>query len=302
MSPKIDFISDISSNKMMWTLKVRVVRFWKVADIENADNILSLEMLLQDERGGRIQASLGKSVTNRFQIEIKELGLYYMKNFVVRLNKLKYKTNNHQFKLMFTHRTSVEETVDAHFGMEVFKFRPFEHLINQVNVEDTELFSNYSSCILINLNVLPTLSQTAFYVVIDVIGEIVSYRPIQEHKQGDKSSAFMNVELQDHEYTVAGRYSVRNSWHASKLCINPDLPQVCRIQFQIGKCAWGGFLKYPLNVIILLRKSWLLERLKLKQSETWLSVFRITGNDGRKEKKNSPLMKAEVQTRKDKVQ
>ncbi|XP_059289652.1 uncharacterized protein LOC132043185 [Lycium ferocissimum] len=235
MSPKIDFISDISSNKMMWTLKVHVVRFWKVTDIENADNVLSLEMLLQGERGGRIQASLGKSVMNRFQIEIKELGLYYMKNFVVGPNKLKYKTNNHQFKLMFTHRTSVEETVDAHFGMEVFNFRPFEHLINQVNVEDTKLF--------------------------DVIGEIVSYGPIQEHKQGDKSSAFMNVELQDHEnnnvsatfwgefvdntcfkvlvmqliraYKFQGKYSVRNSWHASKLWINPDLPQVAEFSSRL---------------------------------------------------------------------
>ncbi|XP_060170374.1 replication factor A protein 1-like [Lycium barbarum] len=244
MSPKIDFISDISSNKMMWTLKVRVVRFWKVTNIENADNVLSLEMLLQDERGGRIQASLGKSVMNRFQIEIKELGLYYMKNFVVCPNKLKYKTNDHQFKLIFTHRTSVEETIDAHFGMEVFNFRPFEHLINQVNVEVTKLF--------------------------DVIGEIVSYGPIQEHKQGDKSSAFMNVELQDHEnnnisttfwgefveqimphldtsienlvivvmqlirsYKFQGKYSVRNSWHASKLWINPNLPQVAKFSSRL---------------------------------------------------------------------
>ncbi|XP_060210574.1 replication factor A protein 1-like [Lycium barbarum] len=199
-------------------------------------------MLLQDERGGRFQASLGKSIMNRFQIEIKELGLYYMKNFVVGPNKLKYKTNNHQFKLMFTHRTSVEETIDAHFGMEVFNFRPFEHLINQA----------------------------AFYVVIDVIGEIVSYGPIEEHKKGDKSNNFIYDELQDHEnnnisatfwgefveqimphldtsiekpvivvmqlirsYKFQGKYSVRNSWHASKLWINPDLPQVAEFSSRL---------------------------------------------------------------------
>ncbi|KAM3358300.1 hypothetical protein P3S68_021231 [Capsicum galapagoense] len=90
-----------------------------------------------------------------------------MKNFIVVSNKSKVKTNDHKIKLMFIHRTNIQKIVDSCFDRTLFKFRPFEHLINQVDIDETKLF--------------------------DVIGEIVAYGPVQEYKQGDKSCAFMNV-------------------------------------------------------------------------------------------------------------
>ncbi|XP_009795528.1 uncharacterized protein [Nicotiana sylvestris] len=77
------------------------------------------------------------------------------------------------------------------------------------------------------------------------------YGEVKSHNQGDKTSTFMNVELEDHERicrpnlatfggitlsasysgyaddksTQISRYSVRNTWHASKLWINTNLPQ-----------------------------------------------------------------------------
>ncbi|KAF3660804.1 hypothetical protein FXO38_12031 [Capsicum annuum] len=57
----------------------------------------------------------------------------------------------------------VEEINDPLFGTNIFNIRPYKHLIDQVNVDEDELFD---------------------------------------------------------------KYSVRNTWHASKLWVNPDLPQV----------------------------------------------------------------------------
>ncbi|KAM3360388.1 hypothetical protein P3S68_020100 [Capsicum galapagoense] len=137
----------------------------------------------------------------------------------------------------------VEEINDPLFGMHIFNIRPFKYLIDQVNVDENELF--------------------------DVVDEIVGHGAIQSHKQNDKISVFMNVELQDHELnsieaTFGGdfveqitpcldgsntapvvvvmqfirahkfqdKYSIHNTWHASKLWVNPDLPQV--VDFKIS--------------------------------------------------------------------
>ncbi|XP_019251001.1 PREDICTED: uncharacterized protein LOC109229910 [Nicotiana attenuata] len=99
-----DYISNISSNKMNWNLKVRVVRLWHVPDCDKPDNTVSLE--IQDKKGDRIHATVGLSLIHMFKLKIKEL---------------------------------------------------------------------------------------------DVIGEVVSYGKVESHNQGNKTSTFMNVELEDHE-------------------------------------------------------------------------------------------------------
>ncbi|XP_019251028.1 PREDICTED: uncharacterized protein LOC109229943 [Nicotiana attenuata] len=97
----------------------------------------------------------------------------------------------------------------------------------------------------------------------DVIGEIVSYEDVQSIKQDDSIRMFMNIEIQDYEsnnisatlwgdfveqikphlngsndkpvvvvmqlvraHRYREQYSMRNTWHASKLWINSNLPQV----------------------------------------------------------------------------
>ncbi|XP_019261892.1 PREDICTED: uncharacterized protein LOC109239759 isoform X1 [Nicotiana attenuata] len=171
-----------------------------------------------------------------FKPKLKELSLYVMKNFVVGPNYTKLKYTRHNLKLAFTHKTIVDEANDHLFGMTIFDLKPYEYLINKIDVEESELF--------------------------DVIGEVVSYGEVESHTQGDKTNNYMHVELEDHErnnisatfwgefvdqilphlqgsphqpviivmqlikvHKFQGKYSVRNTWHASKLWINPDLPQ-----------------------------------------------------------------------------
>ncbi|XP_009791954.1 uncharacterized protein LOC107763975 [Nicotiana tabacum] len=190
-----------------------------------------------DEKGDRIHASIGMPFIQRFNQQIKEMGLYIMKNFVVCPNNMKLKTKDHKFKLMFTHKTTVEEIHDPHFNMCIFKFKTYEQLSNPQEFDNTELF--------------------------DVIGEIVSYEDLQSIKQDDSIRMFMNIEIQDYEsnnisatlwgdfveqiklhlngsndkpivifmqliraHRYREQYSVRNTWHASKLWINSNLPQV----------------------------------------------------------------------------
>nr|XP_016446998.1 PREDICTED: ATP-dependent DNA helicase PIF1-like isoform X2 [Nicotiana tabacum] len=50
MRANFDCISDISSNKMSWNLKARVLRVWHVPDRDKRNNTVSLELIIQDEK------------------------------------------------------------------------------------------------------------------------------------------------------------------------------------------------------------------------------------------------------------
>ncbi|XP_019251019.1 PREDICTED: uncharacterized protein LOC109229933 [Nicotiana attenuata] len=223
MATHIDFINDITISKMQWKLKVRVVRLWRVPDRYNSDTTFTIELVLQDEKGDRIHASIGKSVLPLFKTKINELGLYLMANFIVYQNKEKFNTTKHRLRLTFTQRTTVTETTDPFFLMNIFDLRPYDQLINKVNVNETELF--------------------------DVIGEIISFSEVKTLKQDGISRKFMDIKLEDDEKKILSAtfwgefvdeivphllssnnqpyysYSVRNTWNASNLWINPNFPQ-----------------------------------------------------------------------------
>nr|XP_009767159.1 PREDICTED: uncharacterized protein LOC104218379 [Nicotiana sylvestris] len=130
---------------MSWNLKVRIVRLWHVPNRDKPDNTVSLELIIQDEKGDRIHATIGRSLIRMFKPKIKELGLYFMKNFVVGPNYTKLKYTRHKLKLAFTHKTIVEEANDHLFGMSIFDLKPYEYLINKIDVQESELFGGIIS-------------------------------------------------------------------------------------------------------------------------------------------------------------
>ncbi|XP_019259634.1 PREDICTED: uncharacterized protein LOC109237734 [Nicotiana attenuata] len=96
-----------------------------------------------------------------------------MANFIVCHNKEKFNTTKHRLRLTFTQRTTVVETTDTLFPMNIFDLRPYDQLINNVDVNETELF--------------------------DVIGEIVNFNEVHTQNQGGISRKFMDIELEDDE-------------------------------------------------------------------------------------------------------
>ncbi|KAF3676322.1 putative pre-mRNA-processing factor 6-like [Capsicum annuum] len=61
---------------MHWKLKVLVVRLWEVNDRFNPGALYAIEMILQDEHGDRIQASICSFVLKQVKSDIKERGLF----------------------------------------------------------------------------------------------------------------------------------------------------------------------------------------------------------------------------------
>ncbi|KAH0691484.1 hypothetical protein KY289_018842 [Solanum tuberosum] len=132
--------------------------------------------------------------------------------------------------------TIVTKLEDSSFHMDVFKLRTFDEVAIQHNTDENQL--------------------------IDVVGHVVSYEPIQLSKQGDNNSSFMNIVVEDEKknnlpatlwgdlafqmqshlsgstneplivvlqlmktHKFRDTYSIRSCWYQTKLWINTDLPQ-----------------------------------------------------------------------------
>lgn len=156
---------------MQWILKVRVIRKLIVPDKHKPKLPFSLELILQDEKGDCIDASIGKYIIKYFKDKIQDLGLYHMEYFVVAANCAKLKTSKHKHRLIFTKNTIVTELHDSLFHMNIFNLRTFDQLTNQVNMDETELF--------------------------DVVGQVVSYKPFKDNKEGDNDEWLFKVVLED---------------------------------------------------------------------------------------------------------
>ncbi|KAM7264164.1 hypothetical protein ACFE04_001847 [Oxalis oulophora] len=86
MADQFDRISDIDAEKETWKLKVRLIRLWDFPNSKNPSINNSMEMVLIDEAGGKIHATLGKRFFYKFQSLLIEGGTYTMANFSVEQN------------------------------------------------------------------------------------------------------------------------------------------------------------------------------------------------------------------------
>ncbi|KAM3251694.1 hypothetical protein P3L10_005764 [Capsicum annuum] len=166
-------ISQITSGSMHWNLRVRIIRLWQLQDKFKPDVPYSLDMVLQDSKGDRIHASIGKYDIKFFENKMEELTLYRINNFVVTSNSKKFKTTTHKHRLIFIKTTSVEKITDPY---NIFNLRPFDQLTIHHIVDDTELF--------------------------DVVGQVVTYKGVQTFKQGDSNSVFINIVLENDKHAL----------------------------------------------------------------------------------------------------
>ncbi|RYR61551.1 hypothetical protein Ahy_A04g018728 isoform A [Arachis hypogaea] len=68
----MDLIADINATKLSWSLVMGVVRLYDFPSQWNENEVFSLEMVLQDVKGDRIQATISKPTLEVFRHQIME--------------------------------------------------------------------------------------------------------------------------------------------------------------------------------------------------------------------------------------
>lgn len=104
----ISFLQEINSEKDKWTIKVKVVSLWKQYYINsNPPSLASMDMILKDEQGTTIHATIRAGFVSDFDKLLEENVDFLISNFSVKRNVDGTKLTSHQYKLHFLKKTNV---------------------------------------------------------------------------------------------------------------------------------------------------------------------------------------------------
>ncbi|XLR17497.1 hypothetical protein HN51_038462 [Arachis hypogaea] len=201
----VDAVSEVNPTKLSWSLVVGVVRLYEMQNQWNPAEVYNVEVVLQDERGDRIQCSIPKQNIAVFKTLIWEHGLYSMKNFIVKDWGKGVRTCEVQAM-----PAGNENHLIDYISYVVGK----EDVTNMVTKSEREckLLAVYLENLQKNL-----LKCTLF-------GDLVDKVEIFLDKADDQPLVMMTQLFKPHLYL--NEINIQNSFHVSRIYINPDFPNV----------------------------------------------------------------------------
>ncbi|KAK4597268.1 hypothetical protein RGQ29_015014 [Quercus rubra] len=222
-------------------VKVRVLRMWDAINIANNHDLLSLDMILVDEEGTLIHASIRKNLAQIYRPQLNEGSIYTITNFLVEENKGNYRPVYNKFKILFNSTTLIS------------KFSGFDHSIPQYQFEFVDYGTIASRC-------YDTTYLTDVIGILDYIGAIEEIRTrgrptklrniqlLLEENKSIQTTLWGNTAQQiDDDFfktnkgpfvvivtstivkTFRGDYQLSSTF-ATKLYVNLDIPEVAEIR------------------------------------------------------------------------
>ncbi|RYQ84538.1 hypothetical protein Ahy_B10g103942 isoform F [Arachis hypogaea] len=243
MTTAMDMVNEINPEKEAWNLKVRVIRLWTVPTFTGQLLPNSMEMILVDESGCKIQVTVRKTMIYRFKQLLSEGRVYVMKLFSVVPNQGSYRATRHQFKLIFQFRTTVKDAICDFIPKSALTISPFTELL------ETKEDSDFLNVALLSL--FP-----------NVVGLMVSMSEEKEYDKDGKKMKMAVIELAENDHKIRcalfgeyvdelnqflsfgyaeqpvvvlqlakvkvfrGKVGLQNVMFASKLGFNLDIPEV----------------------------------------------------------------------------
>jgi len=122
-------ISEISTEKFFWNIKARVIRLWQVSDFNRNTLPFSSEMVLMDEAGNKIHASIKKTLLYKFKNDIFEGKCFSFENMEVANNGGNYRTTRHPLKLNFQFGSKVVFLPTLSITKSPYNFVPIPEII-----------------------------------------------------------------------------------------------------------------------------------------------------------------------------
>ncbi|XP_039685634.1 replication protein A 70 kDa DNA-binding subunit-like isoform X2 [Medicago truncatula] len=215
---------------------VRVAHIWLIPAKKDPTNIVFMNMLLVDAKGGRIHATVRKDLVARFRSMVEEGATYELHNAIVAINEGPYKITSHKHKLGMLHNSSFTKKDLPTIPINVFDFMSFNEILSS-NVEETSA---------------------------DVIGHVIERGDVKETENEGRKSKVIDLTLQDLENNrlhcslwgehadkivsffvnhdnsspvvlilqfcktrkYLGAMGIVNAFYGTKLILNGDLPEV----------------------------------------------------------------------------
>ncbi|XP_019184192.1 PREDICTED: uncharacterized protein LOC109179080 [Ipomoea nil] len=172
MSSMFILVKDIKPQHQLRAVRVRAVRVFEVPEKRGEGNSnKSMEVLMHDEEGSYIHASILKNHVVKYREIFKEGKLYEIKNFIAATNYYVYKITQHAYMLKLNYKTEVKEINSLGFPFKMFRLKSFSSLKETADVNDKEL--------------------------IDVIGRVIEiYNPVDKII-GGKATKLIDFQIED---------------------------------------------------------------------------------------------------------
>ncbi|XP_027903772.1 uncharacterized protein LOC114163676 [Vigna unguiculata] len=122
-------LQELNPEKESWNILSRIVRLWFVEDYTKGKTPFSMEIVLQDQEGVLIHASVRRTLIYKFQSEIKEDKVYSIQSFSVSCNGGSYRTTKHAYKINFQFGTKVNMVQSTLVPKTTTSYTPFSTII-----------------------------------------------------------------------------------------------------------------------------------------------------------------------------
>ncbi|KAL6494072.1 hypothetical protein OROGR_031981 [Orobanche gracilis] len=135
MARVYDKISDLNPIRDNWSILVRIIRLWVV---RVGNQITAIEMILMDDKGSRIQATVRKYLAHKHERLLREGSVYAIRNFTLADNSGAFKVANHEYKITWQSETTALLQSDALVPPTMYSFVDFGEVVAGV-LDDTIL-------------------------------------------------------------------------------------------------------------------------------------------------------------------
>ncbi|GKB68537.1 replication protein A 70 kDa DNA-binding subunit D, partial [Tanacetum coccineum] len=169
MTLKITPLQEISPDKGKVNIKVKILSLWNQYYSNNNSKLAGVDMILMDEQGTKIHATINSSVVCDFDTLLKENDYKIISNFNVKRNVDATKLTIHEFKIYFYKKTNVRNCSEFICG-DGFKFKSFKDLL------DARIDQSYS---------------------FDVIGRLIQNKDITVLNPNNAPKHILEFQLQD---------------------------------------------------------------------------------------------------------
>ncbi|WJX39037.1 hypothetical protein P8452_26627 [Trifolium repens] len=122
-------IQEINSDKSTWNTKAKIIRLWEVSDFNHNTIPFSIEMVLMDADGGRIHATVRKTLIYKFKDDLKEGKVYGFENMGVATNGGAYRTTHHPYKLTFQFTSLIQKLSNQNIERSPYSFTPIADIV-----------------------------------------------------------------------------------------------------------------------------------------------------------------------------
>ncbi|XP_074346803.1 uncharacterized protein LOC141685607 [Apium graveolens] len=142
---EFSYLSNIEGDAEDWLIRVRVCRLWDAVNTKD-NSLLSVDMILVDEKENLMHAAIRKHLVSRFKHRVSEGLVYSLRNVKIAVNTLQYRPLASNQKLLFLPTTEIVQLDEGVVSIPRFGFQFVDLPKLQERADDVTTLSDIVGC------------------------------------------------------------------------------------------------------------------------------------------------------------